>query len=93
MVAYAQSMSKASASHTPTRNAPEQEQHPDARHDTLPNNRARLMCARLVDSVQPRRAKRTGPNDAAREAVKGTRRRLAWAVCAGAGVGDRWRLR
>jgi hypothetical protein len=40
------------------------------------------MRARLVDSVQARRAKRTSANDAAREAVDGARGRMA---CTGTG--------
>jgi hypothetical protein len=80
-------MRNESASHTPTCNAPEQEQHPNARHDTLPNDRAGLMRTRLVDSVQPRRAKRTCTNDTARETVEWTRSWLAWTVCVGAGAG------
>ena len=63
-------------SRTPTRNAPKQEKHSNAPHDTLPNDRARLMRSRLVDSVHARRAKRTSANDAAREAVDGARVRV-----------------
>ena len=44
------------------------------------------MRARLVDSVQPGRAKRTCSNDAAREAVDGARG-LAWAGWASAEAG------
>ena len=43
------------------------------------------MRARLVDSIQSRRAKRTRANDAAREAVDGARGRTGWAS-AGAGT-------
>ena len=48
------------------------------------------MRARLVDSIQPRRAKRTCANYATREAVDGARSRLAWIDRARAG---RWSLR
>ena len=72
-------------SRTPTRNAPEQEEHPNTRHYALPDDRAGLMRTRLVDGVQPRRPKRTCSNDAAREAVDGARGRLAWTSWAGAG--------
>jgi len=91
-----QSASEASTSRTPTRNAPEQEQHPNARHDALPDDRAGLMRARLIDSIQPRGAKRTCANNAAREAVSGTRGRgrLAWTSWAGAEAGaGGWSLR
>ena len=45
------------------------------------------MCARLVDCVQPRRAKGTCSNDTAREAIDGARGRLAWTGGAGIGAG------
>jgi len=79
-------MSEECISRTPTRNAPKQEQHADACHNALPDDRAGLMRARLVDSVQARHAKRTSTNDAAREAVSGARSWLAWTAGAGAGT-------